>query len=109
MNIINPVETASAAAIKEKNPKNAFLIEFVGGIFGLLGLGYFYIGRTEEAILHLVIWICYNLFFWVGSYFLYVLSPIFLYICVPILLLSQVAIPYLSAIILRENILYLKS
>jgi hypothetical protein len=32
------------------------LIELVGGIFGLLGLGYLYAGRTNDGLIRLVAW-----------------------------------------------------
>ncbi len=103
---MNSTETASVSV---KKPQTAFMVEWAGGIFGLLGLGYFYIGRTEEAMLHLVVWLLSNLVFWGGSYLLYHMNAAFGYICLPLLLLFQVAIPYLSAKLLKENLLYLSS
>lgn len=41
----------------ERLANTAFLIEVVGGVVGLLGLGYMYAGRTSEGITRLVVWL----------------------------------------------------
>lgn len=46
--------------ISPKDPNTAFLIEFVGGFFGLLGLGYFYAGRTNDGVIRLIAWLVYT-------------------------------------------------
>ena len=41
---------------EEQRRNNAFLIELVGGLVGLLGLGYVYAGRTTDGLVRLVGW-----------------------------------------------------
>jgi hypothetical protein len=44
----------------EKDPNTAFLIELVGGLFGLLGLGYLYVGKTNDGLIRLLVWMVYS-------------------------------------------------
>jgi TM2 domain-containing membrane protein YozV len=46
---------------KQYDPNTVFLIELVGGFFGLLGLGHLYLGRTNDGILRLVLWLLYDI------------------------------------------------
>jgi TM2 domain-containing membrane protein YozV len=39
---------------KNVDPKNAFLIELIPCILGLMGIGYLYSGYTQEGILRLI-------------------------------------------------------
>jgi hypothetical protein len=74
-----------------KDPNTAFLLELVGGIVGLMGLGYLYMGRTNEGILRLVLWMLYNITAWV---IIGLLSAIFIgLLCCPIQILIQIGVP----------------
>jgi TM2 domain-containing membrane protein YozV len=89
-----------------KDPNTAFLIELVGGLFGLLGLGYFYVGRTNDGVLRLVIFLIYNLIAYMiivvgGSLTVGVLACI----CGPIQLAIQVGVAYWSANELKNQLL----
>lgn len=49
-----------SALTAEKDPNNAFVLELVGGLFGLLGIGYLYVGQTSDGLIRLIIWLIYN-------------------------------------------------
>jgi hypothetical protein len=44
------------SALAEKDPSTAFIIEFLGGFLGFMGLGYLYAGRVEDGVVRLVAW-----------------------------------------------------
>ncbi len=44
------------------SPDTAFIIELIGGFFGLFGIGYMYAGKTSEGVLRLFAGIMANLF-----------------------------------------------
>ncbi len=84
-----------------KDPNTAFLIEFVGGFFGLLGLGYLYIGRTNDGVLRLIGWIIYNVVAYIVIVIL--LSLVVGLCCVPVQLVIQVGVPLWSANELKKQ------
>jgi TM2 domain-containing membrane protein YozV len=86
-----------------RDPNTAFIIELVGGFFGLLGLGYFYIGQTSDGIIRLVAWIIYN----VVAYIIITLliSVIIGIACCPFQLIIQIAVPLWSATTLKNQLL----
>lgn len=86
-----------------KDPNTAFLIEFVGGFFGLLGLGYLYDGRTNDGVLRLVGWLIYNLIAYVTIMLL--LAVVVGLCCVPLQLAIQVGVPLWSANELKKQML----
>lgn len=90
-------------ASSPKDPDTVFLIELVGGFFGLLGLGYMYVGRTEEGILRLAIWLLYN----VVAYVTIALLSAIIIGCflIPFQLAIQIVIPFLSANALKKSII----
>jgi len=95
--------TTPTAQSQEKDPNTAFLIEFVGGFFGLLGLGYFYTGRTNEGIIRLIAWLLYDIVaFIVISLLMAVLIGI---ICIPFQLIIQIGVPLWSATTLKNSML----
>jgi TM2 domain-containing membrane protein YozV len=85
-----------------KDPDNAFLIELVGGFFGLMGLGYLYAGRTEDGIIRLIAWMAYVAFAWIG---ITLLSFIIIgLLCIPVQLVIQVGVPIWSAMSLKNSL-----
>ncbi len=45
---------------KQYDPNTVFLIELIAGFFGFLGVGYLYVGRTNDGIIRLIIWLLYD-------------------------------------------------
>jgi hypothetical protein len=89
--------------ITPKDPNTAFLIEFVGGFFGLLGLGYLYDGRTNDGVLRLIGWIIYNVVAYVT---IMLLLAVFVGLCcIPLQLAIQVGVPLWSASELKKQML----
>lgn len=89
--------------VSPKDPNTAFLIEFVGGFFGLLGLGYFYAGRTNDGIIRLIAWLVYDIVAVVAITLL--LAVIVGFVCIPIQLVIQVGVPLWSANKLKQEML----
>jgi len=93
-----------------KDPNTAFLIELVGGLFGLLGLGYFYVGRTNDGILRLILFLFYNLIVYAVIVFIATLTGGILgCVCGPIQIVIQVAVAYWSANGLKTDMLKAQS
>ena len=100
---MNEPNSGQSYQAQPKDPNTAFLIELVGGFFGLLGLGYFYIGRSNDGIIRLIGWIIYDVIaFIVISALLTVLIGLF---CLPFQLIIQVAIPLWSANALKKQMI----
>ena len=94
---------ATPQSASGRDANTVFLIELVGGFFGLLGLGYFYVGRTNDGIIRLIIWILYN----VGAYFVIaLLLSVFVGIaCCPFQLAIQIGVPLWSATTLKKELM----
>ncbi len=91
------------ASPQPKDPNTVFLIEMVGGFFGFLGLGYFYVGRTNDGILRLILWLVYGV---TATITISLLLAIFIgIICIPIQLVIQVGVPFWSANTLKTDML----
>ena len=91
------------AAVRKQNPETAFLIEFLAGIFGLLGIGYLYAGQTNEGVVRLVVWLVYTILAWVV---IGLLSAILVgVICIPFQLVLQIGVPLWSANRLKKQML----
>ena len=86
-----------------KDPNTAFLIELVGAFFGLLGLGYIYVGRTEEGVIRLIAWMVYNVIAWVAIVFLS--AFIIGCFCIPIQLAIHVGVAIWSATTLKNSMI----
>jgi TM2 domain-containing membrane protein YozV len=84
-----------------KDPNTAFLIELVGGFFGLLGLGYFYVGRTNDGLIRLIGWIVYTIIAWVVISLL--ITIIIGCFCMPVQLAIQIGVPIGSAMSLKNS------
>jgi TM2 domain-containing membrane protein YozV len=86
---------ASAVAQTDKDVNTAFLIELVGGFFGLLGIGYMYVGRTNDGIIRLIAWIIYDV---IAAITISLLLAVFVGIlCIPLQLAIQIGVPLWSA------------
>ena len=85
----------SAVRQTDKDVNTAFLIELVGGFFGLLGIGYMYTGRTNDGVLRLILWIIYDL---IAGITISLLLAVYVGIlCIPIQLVIQIGVPLWSA------------
>lgn len=86
---------ASTTTKTDKDVNTAFLIELVGGFFGLLGIGYMYTGRTNDGVIRLILWIIYDL---IAGITISLLLAVFVGIlCIPIQLAIQIGVPLWSA------------
>ncbi|TKJ28912.1 MAG: hypothetical protein CEE40_10330 [Chloroflexi bacterium B3_Chlor] len=87
----------------ETNANTAFLIEFVGGFFGLLGIGYMYAGRVNDGVIRLVLWLIYNITAYIV---IAVLTAVLVgIICIPFQLAIQVGVPLWSANALKKDLM----
>lgn len=86
---------ASTITKTDKDVNTAFLIELVGGFFGLLGIGYIYTGRTNDGILRLILWIIYNIIAYIAIMLL--ISVFVGCLCIPVQLAIQIGVPLWSA------------
>lgn len=101
-----PMQPYQSAPSQPKDPNTAFLIEFVGGFFGLLGLGYFYVGRTNDGVLRLIVFLLYDVFAYVMiSILTAVTAGIMGCICFPIQLVVQIGVALWSATTLKNSML----
>ena len=86
-----------------KDPDTAFLIEMVGGFFGFLGLGYFYVGRSSDGLVRLLVWMIALAGAWILAW---VFAAVIVGFCfMPVILAAQVGIPYWSADSLKRHML----
>lgn len=91
-----------SASSQTKDANTAFLIELVGGFFGLLGIGYIYVGRTNDGILRLILWIIYDV---IAAITISLLLAVFIGIlCIPIQLAIQIGVPLWSANNLKNSL-----
>jgi hypothetical protein len=93
--------TAPISGPSGKDPSIAFLIELVGGFFGLLGLGYIFVGRTQEGITRLIVWLIYVAVIWC---IITVASALLIgLLCIPIQIVIQIVVPIWSAYSLKKQ------
>lgn len=86
-----------------KDPNTAFLIEFVGGFLGLLGLGYFYTGRNNDGLIRLIAWLIYTI---IAAITISLLLAVFIGIlCIPVQIVIQLAVPWWSANNLKSQMI----
>jgi hypothetical protein len=86
-----------------KDPDTAFLIELIGGFFGLLGVGYLYVGRTNDGIVRLVLWVMYDI---VAAIIISLLISVLIgCLCIPLQLAIQICVPIWSASGLKKSML----
>lgn len=98
---------APAAGPRKLLPETAFLIEFLAGIFGLLGFGYLAAGKTNDGIVRLVVWLVYTVLAWVviGLQIQSVIGLVLTAICLPIQLVLQIGVPLWSANKLKRQLI----
>lgn len=84
------------------DPNIAFILELVLGIFGLLGIGYLYGGRTDEGVVRLVVWLIWNLVAWCSIILL--MAVIIGFCLIPFALAIQVGVPVWSAYSLKQKL-----
>ena len=95
---------AARAPVHQHNPNTAFLIELVGGLFGFLGLGHIYAGRTGDGVLRLVLWLLYSWAAWIA---IALLSAILVgLVCIPVQAIIQIAVPIWSATTIKNQLLH---
>lgn len=86
---------------EQKDPSTAFLLELIPGLFGFLGIGYLYIGRTNDGIIRLAAFLVYNLLAWTA---ILILSLVVVGLClIPVQIAIQVGVPIWSALQLRKE------
>ena len=88
---------------KSVDPNNAFLVELVCGIFGFLGIGYLWAGRTSDGFLRLIAWWIYNIIAYLIIAAL--ISVVIGCACLPFQFIIQVLVPFRSATGLKESLL----
>ena len=95
--------SAGKTAPRKYDPNTAFIIEMVGGFFGLLGIGYFYVGKSQDGVLRLVVWFIYNALAYIA---IVLLSSILIgLVCIPFQLAIQIGVPLWSANTLKKQLL----
>ncbi len=88
---------------KVYDPNTVFLIELIPGLFGLLGIGHIYVGRTSDGVVRLVLWLGFVWGAWIVAWlFTAVLVGI---CCMPFILAAQVGVPIWSAYNLKNTLL----
>lgn len=87
----------------EYDENTAFLIELLAGLFGFLGIGYIYVGRTNEGVTRLILFFIYNVIAW---FVISLLSAIIIGLClVPIQIIIQIGVVIWSANTLKKDLL----
>lgn len=89
----------------EKDPNTAFIIELIAGLFGFLGIGYIYVGRHNEGILRLILWLAYLVIVGIVVPFIIGLTMGAACVCIPFLLVIQIGVPFWSATKLKNDML----
>lgn len=89
--------------IKKYDPNTVFIIELLAGLFGFLGIGYIYVGRTNEGIIRLVLWLIYDIAAWIIITLL--MAIIIGCFCIPIQLIIHVGVPLWSASSLKKKLI----
>lgn len=94
--------SGKVSASSSKDVNTAFIIELIAGFFGFLGVGYLYVGKTNDGIIRLICWIIYGVIAYIT---IVALSTIFIgLLCVPFQLIIQVGIPLWSATNLKNSL-----
>ena len=84
------------------DPNTVYLVELIGGLFGLLGIGYFYVGRTNEGVLRLILFLIYNITAWVV---IMLLTAFVIGLCfIPVQIIIQVLVAVWSANALKNSL-----
>lgn len=88
---------------RERRANIAMIIEVLGGLFGLLGLGYLYAGEAGKGLFRLVSWIIVVGLMWTVVAFL---AAIVVGVClIPFALAAQIAVPIWSGLRVKALIM----
>jgi len=91
-----------ADEIKDVDKGVAFILELVLGLFGILGIGYFYAGDNTNGIIRLLVWIFILMFSWT---FISIMMAFLIGFCfMPFMVVFQVAVPIWSAFSLKSKL-----
>ncbi|HNS51272.1 MAG TPA: zinc-ribbon domain-containing protein [Anaerolineae bacterium] len=94
---------APAVTPRRLSPESAFLVEFLAGIFGLLGIGYLAAGKTNDGVVRLVVWLVYTVLAWLT---ISLLAAIVVgLVCIPFQLILQILVPLWSANKLKRQLI----
>lgn len=94
--------SSTAPPPQESRADTAFILELVIGLFGYLGVGYLYLGRTSDGLIRLIGWLVYLVVSWSIIVCLsFVVVGLFL---IPFNIVLQVVIPVLSALQLKREL-----
>jgi TM2 domain-containing membrane protein YozV len=99
-------------ATQRNDPNSAFVIELLAGFFGFLGVGYMFVGRTNDGIIRLVGWwvvLGLSLFYWVVVYPLLSALTFGIFallgcLCLPLQFMLQFGVPIWSAMALKNEL-----
>ncbi len=91
-----------ADELKDVDKSIAFILELVLGLFGVLGVGYFYAGDNTNGLIRLIGWLAFLMLSYMVISFL---TMILIGFClVPIMVVFQVTVPILSAFMLKSKL-----
>lgn len=91
-----------ADELKNVDKNIAFILELVGGLFGVLGLGYMFSGLITEGVVRLIVWLLIIAFAWV---MVSILAYCLIGLCMmPFLIVAQVAVPIWSAFTIKNKL-----
>lgn len=96
-------EGKAVRSSSEHDPNTVFLVEFIGGFLGLLGIGHFLVGRTSDGLVRLIAWIIYDII--AVAIITALLAVLVGIVCIPIQLAIQIGVPYWSASTLKKELL----
>lgn len=87
---------------KTYDPNTALILELLPGLFGFLGIGYMYVGRTNDGLIRLIVWIIAVWGAWIVAW---LMSIIIIGFCfMPLILIAQVGVPIWSALSLKNSL-----
>ena len=88
--------------MKDVDKNIAFILELILGLFGILGIGYFYAGDNTNGLIRLLVWIFVLTFSWM---FISFMTAFLIGFCfMPVMLGIQVAVPIWSAFTLKSQL-----
>ena len=89
---------------KQYDPNTAMLVELIPGLFGFLGIGYLYVGRTNDGIIRLIAWLIAVVLLWIGYAIAGTVTCGFGFCLLPIVLMIQVAVPIWPGLTLKKEL-----
>ena len=80
----------------------AFILELIGGFFGILGIGHMYSGLITGGVVRLIAWLGIVVFSWMV---IFILSMFVIGLClIPFMLVAQIGVPLWSAFSIRKKL-----